>query len=255
MTGASRELAGKRALIVGASRGIGAAIAHAFAAAGAQVVLAGRSREDLDAAARDIQAGGGNASAIVIDLLEERSVDAGFDSAAAGLGGLDVVVNCGGISPIYKRVGQMTVDEWDQIFATNTRGAFLVARAAGRHLLDQGPGALLFITSIYEQVGGERLSAYAASKGAVRQLARSLAIEWAPHGVRVNCIAPAYVETAMTDGLRRNEHLRDGLVAQIPIGRFGTPDDVSGAAVFLASDAAAYVTGTTLFVDGGWTAR
>jgi NAD(P)-dependent dehydrogenase (short-subunit alcohol dehydrogenase family) len=255
MSNATRTLAGKRALVVGASRGIGAGIARAAAAAGAHVVLGGRTHPQLDALAGEIEAAGGRASAVVVDIREEASVDAAFDQAAHVLGGIDVVVASGGISPIFKRIVQMSVEEWDEILSTNARGSFLIGRAAGRHLLPQGSGSLIFLTSIYEQVGGERLSAYAASKGAVRQLARSLALEWAAGGVRVNCIAPSYVETEMTEGLRQNEFHRDRLLAGIPVGRFGTTDEVAGAAVFLASDAARYITGTTLFVDGGWTAR
>jgi NAD(P)-dependent dehydrogenase (short-subunit alcohol dehydrogenase family) len=190
-----------------------------------------------------------------IDVRSEASVDAGVDAAAERLGGLEVVVDAAGISPVYRRVAQLSVADWDAVFETNARGAFLVARSAGRHLLAGEAGSLIFITSIHEQVGGERLSAYAASKGAVRQLARSLALEWAASGVRVNCIAPAYAETDLTAGLRANDHFRDELLRQTPTGRWVGLDEIAGAAVYLASDVAASVTGTTLTIDGGWTAR
>ena len=249
------DLTGKRALVVGASRGIGAAISRALATAGADVAVAGRSLEGLEQTRAQIAGLGRGAAAVSMDLRDEDSVEAGVARAIAELGGLDVVVNSGGVSPIFKRAETIATEEWDSIFATNTRGAFLLARAAGRHLLDQGSGVLIFVTSVHEEVGIERLAAYCASKGALRLLARVLALEWAPRGVRVNCLAPAYVETELTAGLRTNAALRERIEQATPLGRMAAPEEVAGAAVFLASDAAGYVTGATLLLDGGWTAR
>jgi NAD(P)-dependent dehydrogenase (short-subunit alcohol dehydrogenase family) len=192
---------------------------------------------------------------VPLDLRDEQSIEAGVVGAVEALGGLEVVVNSGGVSPIYKRAETITAAEWDEVFTTNSRGAFLLARAAGRHLLQQGHGSLIFVTSVLEAVGQERLAAYAASKGATRVLARVLALEWAPRGVRVNCIAPAYVETDLTAGMRANASLLGAIETATPLGRMASTDEIVGAAVYLASDASSYVTGTTLFVDGGWTAR
>lgn len=249
------DLSGKRALVVGASRGIGAAISLAYAEAGASVALAGRTMETVQQRQEDIERGGGKAIAVRLDLTDEDSVAAGVAQAAEGLGSLDIVVNSGGISPIFKRAETITAEEWDTIFATNTRGAFLLARAAGTILLEQRQGVLIFVSSIHETVGLERLAAYAASKGALRMLARVLALEWAPRGVRVNVLAPGYVETDLTAGIRANPSLRQAIEGATPLGRMATPDEVAAAAVYMASDAAAYMTGTSLVLDGGWTAR
>jgi NAD(P)-dependent dehydrogenase (short-subunit alcohol dehydrogenase family) len=255
MTASACDLSGRRALVVGASRGIGAAIAHGFARAGADVALAARSIEALQQRQAEIAATGRRAVAIPLDLSDERSVEAGVTRAVAELGGLDIAVNSGGISPIFKRAETISVAEWDQIFTVNTRGAFLLCRAAGRHLLEQGRGVVILVSSIHEEVGTERLAAYAASKGALRMLARVLALEWAPRGVRVNVLAPGYVATELTAGIQANPGLLSRIEEATPLGRMATPEEIAGAAVFMASDAAGYMTGTTLALDGGWTAR
>lgn len=244
-----------KVLIVGASGGIGGALARAFARSGAHLALAGRSEERLALLRADIDPAGERTTAIRVDVRDEQSVNVAIGAATRHLGSLDVVVIASGVSPIYKSAEEISVLEWDEILATNTRGAFLVARAAGQHMLARGVGSIIFVTSIYERVGGLRLAAYAASKGAVAQLARSLALDWADRGVRVNCIAPGYVRTELTAGLQSNRRLLGGLALSTPLGRMATPDEVAGAALFLASDAASYITGSTLFVDGGWTAR
>jgi NAD(P)-dependent dehydrogenase (short-subunit alcohol dehydrogenase family) len=249
------DLSGQRALVVGASRGIGAAISRALADAGAHLALASRSVDLLEQLRAEIADLGRNAVAIPLDLRDEQSVNAGVARAVEALDHLDIVVDSGGVSPIFKRAEATTVEEWDTILDTNARGAFLLARAAGTHLIERGHGALIFVTSVHEQVGFERLAAYCASKGAVRMLARVLALEWAPLGVRVNCLAPAYVETGLTAGIRANPGLRGQIEGSTPLGRMAKPEEVAAAAVYLASDPAQYVTGTTLFLDGGWTAR
>lgn len=242
-------------MVVGASRGIGAAIADALAGAGADVALASRSAETLAGRRRAIESRGHRTFVVPLDLRDPASVSSGIDRAAELLGGLDIVVNSGGISPIFKRVERTAVAEWDEIFAVNARGTFLLAQAAGRHLLPQGSGSLILVSSVHEQVGHPRLAAYAASKGAVRLFARSLALEWAERGVRVNLLAPGYVETDMTAGIRSNPRLHDDVIGAIPMGRITSPEEVASTAVFLASDASRYMTGSTLVVDGGLTAQ
>jgi NAD(P)-dependent dehydrogenase (short-subunit alcohol dehydrogenase family) len=249
------SLSGKRALVVGASGGIGSAIARAFAYSGADLALAGRSKEKLARIIATID-GSGHASFVVdLDVRDEGSVRRAVSSASSGLGGLDIVVVASGISPIYRSGEKVSVAEWDEIFATNARGAFLVARAAGEQMLERGGGSIVFVTSIHERAGGQRLAAYSASKAAVSQLARSLALDWATRGIRVNCIAPGYVATNLTTGMSSSPELLAMIEASTPLGRMATPDEIAGAAVFLSSDAASYITGSTLFVDGGWTAR
>lgn len=249
------HLVGKRALVVGASGGIGEAVATSFARAGADVALAGRSIDSLESCRTKIVTRGRKAAVIPMDLRDEQSVTGGVSRASEDLGGLDVVVNCAGVSPIWKRADVTSAEEWDAIFAVNTRGAFLLARAVAHHLFKAETGSFILVGSVHEEVGMERLGAYAASKGAVRMLARVLALEWARHGVRVNVIAPGYVETEMTAGLRENHGLRGSIERNIPLGRMAKPEEVASAAVYVASDAAAYMTGTTLYLDGGWTAR
>jgi NAD(P)-dependent dehydrogenase (short-subunit alcohol dehydrogenase family) len=251
----SHELRGKRTMVVGASRGIGAAVARGLASAGADVALAARSRGTLEERAAEIALNGNRVICVPLDMTDEASVNAGVAQAARTLGGIDVVVNCAGVSPVFKRVESTTLEEWDTIFSINTRGAFILARAIAHHLFQADRGVFILVTSVHEEVGLERLSAYAASKGAVRMLARVLALEWARKGVRVNVIAPGYVETDMTAGIRSNHNLLHSIERNIPLGRMAQPEEVASAAVYMASDAATYMTGTTLYMDGGWTAR
>lgn len=255
MTSSAFALAGKRALIVGATGGIGEAITVAFAASGATLALAARSQARLGEVAAKIRAGGGAAESLELDLRHPDSIAAAVRGAIGAMGGLDVAVVASGISPIFRAAEDISIDDWDQIIGTNLRGPFLLAQAAGRHMLGAAHGSIVFVTSVHQERGTERLAAYAASKAAVAQLARCLAIEWAPRGVRVNCLAPGYVTTDMTAGLRASPQHLDRLQKATPMGRLAEPDEIAGAAVFLASDAARYVTGTTVFVDGGWSAR
>jgi NAD(P)-dependent dehydrogenase (short-subunit alcohol dehydrogenase family) len=249
------ELRGRRALVVGASGGIGAAVAERLGHSGADVALAARSVEALERQAPRVACNGNRVFCVSFDMTDEESVDAGVDRAAANLGGLDIVVNCAGVSPVFKRTEDTSVEEWDTVFSTNSRGAFLLARAVSHHMFKSKNGVFIFITSVHDDVGLERLGAYAASKGAVRMLARVLALEWAPKGVRVNVVAPGYVETDMTAGIRNNRGLRHSIERNIPLGRMARPEEVASAVAYMASDGAAYMTGSTLYIDGGWTAR
>lgn len=247
-------LSGKPAWVTGASRGLGRAIAEGLAAAGADVAVTARSSEDLQ-----------QVRLTVTDLERECLVLAGSVSSVADVlesvatirarwGGLDVLVHCAGISPILKRAEQTTDEEWREVIDVNLNGAFTCAREAGRLMLESGGGSIVLISSVHGQVGMARLAPYAASKGALELLGRSLALEWADRGVRVNTVAPGYFETDMTRGLRGHERSRTRLLDQVPLGRFGSPEELTGAAVYLASDASSYVTGSTLTIDGGWTA-
>jgi NAD(P)-dependent dehydrogenase (short-subunit alcohol dehydrogenase family) len=242
------------AWVTGAGRGLGRAIAWGLAAAGAEVVVSSRSREELDETVAKIESDGGRAVAVVADVTDPDQVDHAAQVARDLRGHLDVLVNNAGVSTVFVRSEELELRDWKRMLDVNLTGAFLCAQAAGRRMLAGSGGSIVNVSSVHGRSGVQRLAAYAASKGGLEMLTRTLAVEWAERGVRVNAVAPGYFETDMTKGVRSSDTWRELLLRRIPQGRFGSPDEVVGAVLFLASDLSTYVTGATLAVDGGWTA-
>jgi NAD(P)-dependent dehydrogenase (short-subunit alcohol dehydrogenase family) len=249
------SLEGKVAWVTGAGRGTGRAIAEGLAALGASVLVQARTAEEVDLVAQKIRADGGQANAIVGSVADPETAERVVDLAMQEYGRLDVLVNNAGISPTLRRSEKVTDEEWAAVIDTNLSGPFYSTRAAGRVMLAQQSGSVVNISSVHGSVGFPRLAAYSASKGGLELLTKTFALEWAGSGVRVNAVAPGYLETRMTEGLRDSDRHREMIRSQIPLGRFGRPDEIVGAVSFLASDASTYVTGTIVRVDGGWTAR
>jgi NAD(P)-dependent dehydrogenase (short-subunit alcohol dehydrogenase family) len=248
------SLEGKVAVVTGSSRGIGRAIAEGLAGAGAAVAVNGRNSEATQTVAAAIAAAGAKSLAVPADISKPEDVARLIDVTVATFGRLDILVNNAGISPYYKPAEAMTEAEWDEIMRVNLKGVFLCCQAAGRVMIPQGSGRIINISSIAGKVALPRLIAYSSAKGAINQLTRVLAVEWAPHQILVNAIAPGYIETDLTKGLRENPKRLETMIRQIPLGRLGKPTEVVGAAIYLASDAASYVTGQMLDIDGGWLA-
>lgn len=249
------DLSGRKALVTGGATGIGQGIALGLAAAGADVALTFRSHEPAETLAA-IEKMGVKAAAVKADFAGMDAAEAsdviGF--ATDALGGLDILVNNAGVIHREDSV-DMSLDEWRRVLSVNLDSVWLLSQAAGKRMVAQGAGKILIVSSVLGSQGGLRVPAYSASKHAVIGLTRALCNEWAPHGVNVNAIAPGYTATDNTQALRDDPVRSKALLERIPAGRFADPSEIAGAAVFLASDAAAYCHGGVLTVDGGWLAR
>lgn len=245
------DLTGKVCVVTGGARGIGRAIAEGLARHGATLVLSGRTQATLDEASLAI---GHNATTFVADVSREADVLALRDAALARGGRIDVLVNNAGINPIFRGIERVTLEDWQAIIDINLTGTFLCCKHLGGAMVEQGSGSIINISSVAGHVGLLRSVPYCASKGGVEMLTRGLALDWAKQGVRVNTLAPGWVDTDLTHGLLEHDTHGRRLLDHTPMGRFATPGDMVGAAVFLASNASAYMTGQSLLIDGGWTA-
>lgn len=248
------DLDGQVALVTGASMGIGRDLALALAGAGAAVAVAARSTRQCDELVDEIERAGGRAATVPLDLTERASIDRAVASTVERFGRIDILVNNAGLGTNHDAV-DATEEEWDALFDVNVRGLFFACQSAGRRMVAQGYGRIVNMSSQAGLVGIRRHAAYSASKAAVIGLTKVLALEWGPHGVTVNAVAPTFIRTPGTaERLDQPDFLAD-VLARIPVGRVGTTSDVAGAVLYLASPAAGLVTGTVLAVDGGWTAQ
>ena len=249
------RLDGKVALVTGASRGLGAAIAQALASAGADVVLHSSS-QPADTTARAVQSGSGRRTATVVADLGQPGAAATLASQAiAAFGHIDILVNNAGTIRRAPAADHPDAD-WDAVIAVNLSSVFKLSREVGRHMIERKQGGkIINIASLLSFQGGVTVPGYAAAKGGVAQLTKALANEWAAHHINVNAIAPGYMETDNTEALRKDATRFRQISERIPAGRWGKPEDLAGAAVFLASPAADYVHGHVLVVDGGWMGR
>lgn len=245
------SLSGRVVIVTGGGRGLGRSIAEGFISEGCRVAITGRNRDRLEAAAAEM---GGEVMAHAADAADEDQVEAACAAVVARWGRIDALVNNAGINPFYRRAEHTTRSEWQQIIDVNLTGVFFACKHAGRVMLQQGSGSIVNVTSVAAKVALDRTTAYCAAKAGVERMTGELSLEWAGRGVRVNMVGPGYFITDLTEGMRANEALAGKVLARTPMNRFGLPDELVGACLFLASDAASYVTGASIMVDGGWTA-
>ncbi len=245
------QLKDKVALVTGGSSGIGREIAGALAAAGAQVAIINRTPQAGRQAAEEINQAGGKALACPADVSKEDEVEAAVEAVARELGPPDILVNSHGIN-LRKAALEFDLAEWRQIIDINLTGVFLACRAVGRLMLERRSGSIVNISSVVSLVGRVGLTPYSASKGGVSQLTRNLALEWAPRGVRVNAVGPGFVRTPLTAPLFNSPEFLEEVTRLVPLGRAGEPRDLTGLVLLLSSPAGAYITGQTIYVDGGW---
>lgn len=247
-------LHGKVAVVTGATRGLGQAMALGLAKAGANIVAVGSQLKNLEETMSLLDGMGVSSLAVACDQTKPEEITKVFADTVAKFGRVDILINNAGT--IRRAPAVDTADEdWDAVVETNLNGVFRFCRAAGKVMLDQGSGKIINVASLLSFSGGLTVPAYAASKGGVAQLTKALANEWAASNVQVNAIAPGYFNTDNTVNIRNDEARFESISARIPAGRWGEPEDLAGAAVFLSSQAANYVNGHVMLVDGGWMAR
>ncbi len=244
------RLDGLRALVAGGSSGIGRAAAAALAEAGAHVTVAARGEDRARAVAGEIAEAGGSATAIALDIADIAATEA----AVAEAGPFDILVNSAGIAR-HAPATETTPEDFDAVMAVNLRGAYFLTRAVARGLIAAGrPGSLINVSSQMGHVGGIDRAVYSASKHALEGMTKAMAIEWGPHGIRVNTLCPTFIRTPLTEATFADPDRRAWIESKIKLGRTGTPEDIMGAVVYLAAPASGLVTGSALMVDGGWTA-
>jgi gluconate 5-dehydrogenase len=245
----------KVVVVTGGGRGLGRAIAQAFVGGGGRVAIIGRDAARLDEAAAELSAAGpGEAQAFCGDVADEGAMVSVAEQIHQRLGAADVLVNNAGVNPWYRLADKTPLAEWRAVIDVNLTGVFHACQLFGRPMLDGAGGSIINISSVAGHVGLARSAAYNAAKGGLELLTKSLAIDWASRGVRVNTVAPGYLETDLTAGLQVNPGLAGKVIAHTPLGRFGLPAEVVGACLYLASPASSYVTGQCIRIDGGFTA-
>ena len=250
MTDTPFDLTGKVAIVTGASRGLGQYFSRALARAGADLVITSRDPATLEPFRREIEALGRRVLPLPLDVRNQESIRAMADAAAAHFGRIDILVNNAGCN-VRKPALEVTWDDWNLVLDTNLRGTFFVSQAVARHMIPKKYGRMISIGSVTCVAGYAGLGPYGASRGGVKQLTMSLADDWGVHGITVNCLAPGWFKTAQNAVMYENQEWRSYLCDRIPLKRPGSPTDLDGAVVFLASDASAYITAQTLLVDGG----
>lgn len=246
------DLTGKSAIVTGASTGLGRGMTLALAGAGADILLV--DHVPSDEVATHVRVMGRRAATLVVDLMRMESIDSVVNMAIAEFGKIDILINNAGIIRRAPAI-EFTEKDWDDVMMLNAKTVFFLTRAVARDMMKRKYGKVISIASLLAFQGGITVPSYAASKGAVAQITKALANEWAPHGITVNAIAPGYMATNNTKLLREDPVRSKAILERIPAGRWGLPEDLQGAAVFLASPASDYVSGHVLVVDGGWLAR
>jgi 2-deoxy-D-gluconate 3-dehydrogenase len=248
------SLKNKVAIVTGGNRGIGKAIALAFSKAGADIVIVGRDENRNDAVMNEIKGFGGNAVGLSVDLTSVNGINQMINETVERFGKIDIIANNAGVSSTNRALN-VTEVEWDKIMDLNVKSLFFCCQAAAKVMKEQGCGKIINMASVLGAVGDVGVCPYSASKGAIINLTKSLALEWAKYGIQVNAIGPAYIETELNKDALANPKVRDKLIAKTPMGRLGLTEEVTGAAVLLASDASSFITGQTIYVDGGWLAQ
>ncbi|MDQ4215151.1 glucose 1-dehydrogenase [Microbacterium capsulatum] len=248
------DLTGRRALVTGSSRGIGLAIARSLLEAGAHVVVHGRSSAGVESTAAGLadEYGSAAVSVAAFDVTDEQSVIEGVATTEAE-GPLDILVNNAGVQHREPML-HVSVEDWDRVIRTDLTSAFLVGRTVARGMIARGAGAIVNICSVQTDLARPTIGAYTAAKGGLRNLTKAMTAEWAGSGVRANGVAPGYIRTELTQALVDDPTFNAWVLGRTPVGRWGEPEDVGGAVVWLASDASRFVTGQVVFVDGGMTA-
>ena len=246
------DLTGRTAVVTGASRGLGQYFGRALARAGADLVLTSRRVADLLPFQAEIEAMGRSAVCLELDVRDQASIRAMAEQVLSRTNRVDILVNNAGCN-VRKPAVDVTWDDWNLVLDTNLRGSFFVAQAFAPHMIANGYGRIINIGSVTSVFGYAGIGPYCASRGGIKQLTMSLADEWGPHGITVNCLAPGWFKTKQNAVLYENERWVEYLTDRIPLKRPGQPNDLNGAIVFLASEASAYITGQTLLVDGGIT--
>lgn len=246
------DLTGKVAMVTGSTRGLGEVTAKALAKAGADVAVCGRNRADLDRVSAAIEELGRNSSGFAVDVTLKDEVHEGVDQILKHFGRVDILVNNAGVN--YRvPVLEFPEEAWDLVINTNLKGYFLVAQAVVPQMLERGYGKVINMSSIFGMTPLPNQLAYASSKGGVDQLTKVMALEWAKQGVRVNAIGPTYFETELVAEIRNDSERFNFINERTPMGRWGQPPELEGIVIFLASPASDFITGQTIYIDGGWT--